>query len=284
VKFRVLHRTLYRYSTAVKLDRHLVRLLPRSDTRQSLLSSRVEIHPSPARRIDCIDAWGNQASRLWFEGDTRRLELTVRLEVDTQAVADPQKASGETTPLPYPPDYGADHRALRPYMARRSRGRLLTEFVRELETEDSGQLLPLLQRLNRKVHGYYAHDIRLQGMARSPEQTLRKGEGVCRDLAMLFIAACRELGIAARFVSGYQAEPASPRGGARYLHAWPEVYVPQYGWYGYDPTHACAVDERHVAVASAAGPAAVAPIEGSYGYTGSVPRSKLETLITIDVE
>ena len=41
------------------------------------------------------------------------------------------------------------------------------------------------------------------GAPHPAETTLRDQEGSCRDLSVLFCAACRAVGIAARFVSGY---------------------------------------------------------------------------------
>ena len=66
---------------------------------------------------------------------------------------------------------------------------------------------------------------------------------------MLFITVCRRYGLAARVVSGYQKGDTQRE--RRYLHAWPEVYVPGGGWRGYDPTHGLAVSDDHVPIAAA---------------------------------
>ena len=142
-------------------------------------------------------------------------------------------------------------------------------------------MLHLLERLNERVHTFYGHGVRLHGDALPPAETLRRGEGVCRDLAVLFVAACRQLGIAARFASGYQEKPASGARERRYLHAWPEVYLPDAGWTGYDPTHASPVGAQHVIVAGAPEPPATAPLEGSFRFLGDPPESTLETDLRI---
>jgi len=80
---------------------------------------------------------------------------------------------------------------------------------------------------------------------------------------VLFIAICRIQGIAARFVSGYQAHAETPRE-RRYLHAWAEVYISGGGWRGYDPSHGSAVTNAHVAVAASCLPAGAMPVDGSY--------------------
>jgi transglutaminase-like putative cysteine protease len=86
--------------------------------------------------------------------------------------------------------------------------------------------------------------------------------GSCRDLAVVFCAMCRSMGLAARFVSGYQSEAVvQPRA---HMHAWAEVYLPGGGWRGYDPSQGLAVSTSHVAVAAAADPRMAAPVSGSY--------------------
>jgi len=93
------------------------------------------------------------------------------------------------------------------------------------------------------------------------------------------MAACRQAGLAARFVSGYQQGDGSRQ--LRYLHAWPEVYLPGHGWRGYDPTHGTLVGEEHVAVAAAPAAEAVTPVEGGYRFRGETLVSTLETDIRI---
>jgi transglutaminase-like putative cysteine protease len=104
------------------------------------------------------------------------------------------------------------------------------------------------------------------------------GRGSCRDLATLFLESCRRLGIAARFVSGYQHGPATEAGGGA-THAWAEVYLPGAGWKGFDPTHASVVGPDHIPVAVHRQPEAVPPVAGSFtGPQGETP------VLTVDVQ
>jgi len=83
------------------------------------------------------------------------------------------------------------------------------------------------------------------------------------DYATLFIEACRCLGLASRFVSGYLHAPATELGNGA-THAWAEVYLPGYGWQGFDPTVGELTHKRHIAVAVARNPEAVPPVAGSF--------------------
>src|SRR5207244_8739777 len=77
--------------------------------------------------------------------------------------------------------------------------------------------------------------IRIEKLLAWPsDRTLSLLEGSCRDLAVLFCDVCRVMGIATRFVSGYECASASSQDS--YMHAWAEVYLPGIGWRGYDPS------------------------------------------------
>jgi transglutaminase-like putative cysteine protease len=100
---------------------------------------------------------------------------------------------------------------------------------------------------------------------------LASNSGSCRDFAALFMEACRYLGLASRFVSGYLFAPSTEAGNAS-THAWAEVYLPGAGWKGFDPTSGVVAGNKYIAVAVARHPEAVPPVAGSYlGPTGQQP-------------
>jgi transglutaminase-like putative cysteine protease len=109
--------------------------------------------------------------------------------------------------------------------------------------------------------------MREEAGVQSPAQTLSKRSGSCRDYATLLIEACRCLGLASRFVSGYLHAPATEAGNAT-THAWVEVYLPGTGWKGFDPTAGEVTGNRHIAVAVARDPGAVPPVSGSFFGSG----------------
>jgi transglutaminase-like putative cysteine protease len=113
------------------------------------------------------------------------------------------------------------------------------------------------------------YQVREEPGVQTPDETLARGTGSCRDFANLFMQAARVLGLAARFVSGYLNSPfADGRGGA--THAWAEVYLPGAGWKGFDPTSGEIAGSRHIAVAVARLPEVVSPVSGAFvGPVGS---------------
>lgn len=103
-----------------------------------------------------------------------------------------------------------------------------------------------------------------------PDAVLAAGEGACRDLAVFFIAACRHVGIPARFASGYhEGDGDSPE---RDLHAWAELYLPGGGWRGFDPSLGLAVADRHIVLAAAFHPDDASPVAGSFRGDGPAAR------------
>lgn len=96
---------------------------------------------------------------------------------------------------------------------------------------------------------------------------------------MLFCDVCRVMGIAARFVSGYECASADRQDS--YMHAWAEVYLPGVGWRGYDPARGIAVANRHVAVAAGFNYDLASPVAG--WYSGGA-RSRMEASLDLHVD
>ncbi len=273
--FEVRHETNYYYSAPVQLGRQMLRFRPLSNANQHLHSFDVQVHPEPAGSSQIADLDSNTSLAVWFDGfDTQRLQIEVTATVETLRANpfDYLWQGDHMLPMTYA---HAFQDALEPF-----RAALAAEPVRELSEEvaraANGEAQEFLPLLTRTLHQRLERIIRPQGDPLMPEETLRHGEGSCRDLAVLFLAAARLQGFAGRFVSGYHCEPSGD--GSHDLHAWPEIYTPGGGWRGFDPTTGFAVSNRHIAIAVGARPEQAAPVSGTYAGAAS---SRLETLVTI---
>jgi len=257
MKIAVTHSTHYRYQGPVYPEPHTFRLRPREDGAQHLLQYALEISPEPAGRTECLDQDGNVVVETWFRNPLLELAVKSSFRVETRR-ENPFDYVPTVPPAAYPEPLRS---ALAPYLEAASLSGPVAEFVRSIAEAD-GDTLPFLTALNRRLFDSFRHVVRDDGPPNPPEVTLREQEGSCRDLAMLFCAACRTLGIAARFVSGYESGAvfdAQPQ-----MHAWAEVYLRGGGWRGYDPSQGLAVSTGHVAVAAAADPRLAAPVSGTY--------------------
>jgi len=279
MKIDVEHETRYNYDAPVRLGPHLLRLRPRLDGDATEIAYRLEIDPPPAARRDCLDAAGNRITRVWFDGESRHLRVNVGLTIET---GDPERLipwvepDESRLPLRYP---AAEAALLSPYLTAAGADSSLSSLAEELTAAAESDALRFLDRLNQHLNEHIIREIRPSGAPQTPAQTLARGRGACRDQAVLFIGLCRAVGLAARFVSGYQDRSAMD-GERRHLHAWPEAFLPGSGWHGWDPTRGVRVADGHVALAAAPHPAGTLPVEGCYfGDAGSEIGFKLNIAV-----
>jgi len=141
------------------------------------------------------------------------------------------------------------------------------DWASAIAAEVEGSATAFLSRLADVIHDGFHHVGRLEGEPTTPAETLATRTGACRDTAMLYVAACHSLGIAARFVSGYSMHHP-PEVSEHELHAWAEAYLPGGGWRGFDPSLGLAVADGHVVLAASPDHHLAAPVSGSYRGTG----------------
>lgn len=274
MRITVRHRTSYSFDAPVCLEPHVIRLRPRTDGSIRLVDFALEIDPEPVVRADNLDPEGNVITRAWFEGEWSRLTFRTHAVVDA-LLGNPFRflISEPARPLPYAyaPDF-SERLALyrRPPDAAHPAVRELALAVATDSQRDPARFpLALAQR----IRAGFVRQTRLEGRPLAPEATIAAGRGACRDLAVLFVACCRTMGLAARFASGYAY---TDKPDTTDLHAWGEVFLPGGGWRGYDPSQGLAVADRHVTVAAAANPRDAAPITGTFRGDGVAARLAAE--------
>lgn len=266
MRFRVKHVTRYDYTRPVFLEPHLIRLHPRCDPNMSLISYHLKVIPEPAGLSVSLDAENNPFHLAWFDGYTEKLEVTAQFCVETHKT-NPFSSfltSGEQFPLHLTP---LERAALEPSLAPVSNMdshdcMVITELAETIGHEARNSILPFLSGLNQHLNQHITRVERKEEGIQSIGETLTTGTGACRDVTVVFLAIARQMGIPARFVSGCQeGDPKRPDGE---LHAWAEIYLPGFGWLGFDPTHGLAVADRHIPYSASALPENSAPIQGSF--------------------
>lgn len=275
----VQHSTVYRYPYAVQLEPHTFRLRPRMTTTQRLLAFQLQILPEPAGATECLDQDGNLALRAWF--DTPTQELSVRSQFTVELIRQNPfdfliRDESLNLSLWYPEALGT---ALAPYRAEGQVWDEVRTYATSIAAGSQWNTLAFLTDLCQRIFQSFGHVTRPYGQPWGSHETLFRREGSCRDLAVLFCDCCRVVGIAARFVSGYECASAGRYDS--YMHAWAEVYLPSAGWRGYDPSRGVVVADRHVAVAASSDPLLASPVTGAYvgGW-----ESQMETSLNLQVE
>jgi transglutaminase-like putative cysteine protease len=263
--FTIEHVTEYRFTRPVFFEPHQLRLQPRSDGSQRVVHFDLHIEPLPAGTTQAIDSEGNLVTMAWFSDVHDHMVLRATSEVETLR-ENPYDflltPTNQRLPIGYQPWESAQlspalKRVAVPIYADPAR-----ELAEQLREAARSEVVPFLVRLSETICNRFRVIHREKGSPWPPATTIEQRQGACRDLAVLFIDICRVVGLAARFVSGYQE--GNDEQDKRYLHAWAEVYLPGAGWRGFDPTHGLAVADRHVAVAAAAEPLHATPVLATY--------------------
>jgi transglutaminase-like putative cysteine protease len=271
------HSTRYRYDSPVYLEPHTFRLRPREDGAQRLVSWNFDIAPEPEGRSLCLDQDGNVVLRAWFQYPTSELAVRSRFEAETLR-ENPFDYLAAPVDYLLPMGYAAALRVpLGPYL-RDDQSPMVYGFARRLAAECQWQTARFLTALVQRLFETTVQVIRQEGAPMPAEVTLQSRQGSCRDLAVLFCTSCRAVGLAARFVSGYERTASLEEYGD--LHAWAEVYLEGGGWRGYDPARGMAVGTGHVAVAAASEAELAAPVTGSFRGGAT---AKLEFSISMQV-
>ncbi|WP_243855539.1 transglutaminase family protein, partial [Aquabacterium sp. A08] len=266
------HITHYRYDRLVNLAPHVVRLRPAPHSRTKVLSYSQRIEPANHFINWQQDPFANYQARLVFPEPMREFKVTVDLVVE-MAVHNPFDFFLEPSAEQFPFGYSASLAAeLAPYLVKEPLTPELAAYLQRVDTKPQ-RTIDFLVAINQQLQGDIAYTIRLEPGVQTPEDTLRKGSGSCRDTGWLLVQLLRHLGLAARFVSGYLIQltpdvksvdgPNGPEADFTDLHAWCEVFLPGAGWIGLDPTSGLLAGEGHIPLACTPQPSSAAPIDGA---------------------
>jgi transglutaminase-like putative cysteine protease len=278
------HQTIYRYRTPMAFGPHRLMLRPRESHALRLYQHELAITPA-AVVTWAHDVAGNSVATASFSEPSDTLTIdsaaTLSIDVDRWPVFD-IAASAQRFPFLLSEDEMTDLGALRLQAYLDSAGRV-REWAQGFVAGAGTDTLSLLKDISAGVAAQIAYESREVEGAQSPDETLARRSGSCRDFAVLFVDALRSLGFGARIVSGYLYDPdLDLRGsaGAGSTHAWAEVYVPGAGWITFDPTNRSVGGFNLIPVAMARHISQTMPVSGS--FTGDVSAFLgLEVTVTV---
>jgi transglutaminase-like putative cysteine protease/predicted glutamine amidotransferase len=253
-RYEVLHHTTYRYQSSVERSSHLLRLFPVHDRLQTVHACRLEVSV-PGQQRDFEDVFGNRVRRLLLDTPFTELSIAARSDVEVLDV-DPldfrPARLRSTIPLVWMP---WQRQILQPFLLPpelpESELAELTEYAMSFARRNDHELLDTLLDLNSTFFSEYRYEQGSTSHSTSPFDIYVNRRGVCQDFANLFICLARLLGIPARYVCGYLFTGSRPENAriADESHAWVQVYLPEVGWKGFDPTNGALTQTDHVRVA-----------------------------------
>ena len=262
-RLRIKHLTEYFFSSQVTLNEHRLLLRPREGHDVRIETSRLDI--TPAYQIKWQrDVFDNSLAIVNFRELSTSLIIASEVVIQHYGQA-PYDFLLEDYAVNFPFTYAENEQVdlttfqLSNFVNDRQ---IIIKWLQQIGLSGMGTF-SMLVKLNQMISNQFQYRTRTEPGVQSPAQTLALHSGSCRDYATLFIEACRCLGLASRFVSGYLHAPATEAGNAT-THAWVEIYLPGTGWKGFDPTCGVITGTQHIAVAVARDPEAVPPVSGSF--------------------
>ncbi|PTQ75533.1 transglutaminase family protein [Celeribacter persicus] len=255
------HTTRYAFENPVTYGLQQLRKTPKTGHGQEVIRWETSVQGGK-KELSYHDHMNNLVELLSFERETRELTVSCEGEVEiaeNHGVVGPHTGPSplwlfETvTPLTKP---GPGVRAL----------------VKKVEGESD---LERLHALSRLVGEAITYEIGASHPEWSAEEAIAEGKGVCQDHAHVFIACAREMGLPARYVSGYLMMDDRTLQDA--THAWAEAHVPGLGWVGFDVSNEICPDQRYVRVATGLDYKEAAPVTGTrYGGAGETLSVEIE--------
>ncbi len=271
-KYSIIHKTSYMYEWEAMESYSRLKITPQETLCQTIENSSIEVNPD-VPLYSHMDYFGNHTVEFSVPFRHRSLEIISKSEVITYlpslaplnaeiTIAEASKWFSENVyeffdyinPSPFIP---------------------ITKVVRETARKILAPERKLSEAIMDLNH-WYTTDFKYKSgstQINTPiDEVLTKKMGVCQDFAHSMIALLRSAGIAARYVSGY-IESYDPNStvemiGAEQSHAWLDVYIPTYSWFGLDPTNNMCSSEKHVRVATGRDFEDVSPVRGTFKGSG----------------
>jgi transglutaminase-like putative cysteine protease len=263
IKLAVRHRTVFRYEGAVRNSLNTLRLEPRDFRFQKTLSAFIKVIPATRlRRFD--DLFGNVTHHLELSGEHNKLEIESMVKVRNlpfyitdRGYADGAESYDDPSIRERCWQYLLESRwvSLEPRIWRQALDLTMSETA----------VFEKAAAVMRWIYAEFTYEPGTTDVETHLEQAFALRKGVCQDFTHVMIGMCRSIGLPARYASGYILTGGGESlVGAQASHAWCEVYLPETGWIGFDPTNAVLADQRYVKIAVGRDYGDVAPIHGSY--------------------
>jgi transglutaminase-like putative cysteine protease len=278
MKYKLIHKTEYKYAEAVNNYHSLLCLAPRTLPNQLCQGFTIQVTPEPSQLIERTDFYGNTTH--YFSLHSPHKSLTVL----TTGIVEILTESTGSLFIPSEVTCSAARERLKSDRAMKINvleyvlPSPLVKWDAEIKAyaqdcfQDNLPLYECVKALCRKIYTEFDFVPDFTTVNTPIKEVLAAKKGVCQDFSHLAIACIRSFGFAARYVSGY-LETLPPPGrpklqGSDASHAWISVFIPDYGWCDFDPTNNIVPGERHIVTAWGRDYSDVPPLKGiifSYG-------------------
>jgi len=271
-RYRIRHRTSYRYGTPMADGYTVVHLLARSTPWQQVWSSQIDVDPEPAEFDEFTDLFGNRVVQF----GVHRAHTALVVEANSEVLVTARPTLGSSEPweqvvASLHAMRGTEALSIGPFLARSHFVDLAADGAElrrlaEASFPAGRGVIDGCRDLCAALHRSFGFDPTATDVSTPLGVVLEQRRGVCQDFAHLAVGCLRSMGLAARYVSGYlETEP--PPGqerliGADLSHAWCSVWTPSDGWVDFDPTNDHLPTQHHVTLGWGRDFADVSPVRG----------------------
>jgi len=272
MRLRICHTTRFAYDAPAYQSHNEIRMRPLESAEQSCAEFALEIIPA-GKTLEFRDYYGNHVSVVSIHEPHDSLTIVARSVVErvsepappAEAVSFEQFLRDDRQRILTQYDFLSASR----YVLFSDRMKKFFWMARPRADED---VAGYVERVVAFVRDQFWYQPGVTQVYSTVDEVLTTGAGVCQDFAHLTIAILRLAGVPARYVSGYLGPPSDSLdavpGEPQASHAWLEAQLPCQGWVGFDPTHGCRADLRHIKVAVGRDYSDVTPLRGMYRSFG----------------
>ncbi|MDE0932779.1 MAG: transglutaminase family protein [Novosphingopyxis baekryungensis] len=247
MRIKIFHRTSYTYDAPVSYGLQQIRLTPKARAGQRIIDWSIDVEGGH-KELSFEDEHNNAVDLVRIDQGATELSIICRGEVETPQNDGILGVHGGYAPL---------------WLFRRETplttvGDGVRAIIEKVRSTDNG--IAQLHKLSATIRDQVSYETGTTGVETTAENAVESGHGVCQDHAHIFLAAARNLGYPARYVSGYLKIDDVVDQDA--THAWAEAYVEGIGWIGFDVSNVISPDERYVRVATGLDYPGASPISG----------------------
>ena len=276
--YHIKHITRYRYASPVIDCANQIMLYPIQDASQVLKKHELHISHKPDLE-EFVDYFGNRVGIFSVIMPITELTIESNIDIEVYPVVLPEtnfsvkeqweKLSEQREQFPY-----MDFMMLENFEQENEVAAVIKSLV-----DFSLSPFETAQILSKYVYDNFEYRKGVTTVETGAEEIWKLKAGVCQDFAHILLVMLRNVGVPARYVSGYICPKGQELRGEGATHAWVEVCVPFYGWIGLDPTNNCIASDRHVRLAIGRHFTDCTPVKGT--YKGSSEHT-LEVSVTIE--
>lgn len=291
--YHIYHNTRFTYQQWVGFSHNLVRLCPRNSQYQQLSDFSISVEPTAVELEAYDDIFGNRLHHVLVREPHLVLNVTARstVNIDTEALKkideECQKASSVTYAQALERMDAIDDEVIyaKQFL-------LLSPLITSITPEMRKYVLTSIRperslyegliEYTQRVFDDFTFENGFSDITTDPKTVFREKKGVCQDFAHLMIATLRSIGLCARYVSGY-IETLPPPGkeklfGVDASHAWVSVFIPDHGWFEFDPTNNIVPKEQHIVLGYGRDYNDISPMQGVVVGSGA---SRLEVMVDV---